>query len=293
MAELVGSFKDEAAGERFAALLDKAMASWPERDDCEVTTAFGSTAVSITRESGQGVPLVLLPGGASTIAGWAEPAEAWRADRPVVAIDTVWDAGRSVQQAPVADGPDAAAWLEETLSGLGLDSIHLLGFSYGGWAALNQAVERPGRLRSVTALEPVVSLAGMPLAAWWQMLRMLSGDPDRCRAYLAWVRRGRLPAAPMLDLLLSAQLDFVRRGTPRPRRITPSQWRQIAVPLMVVLGEHSPLIPSRAAGILRRRAPTAELHVLPGTGHTVTTDAPEATTGLVADFLVRHDGHDD
>lgn len=290
MAETVGAFKDEQARKRFETLLDRALTAWPERDDHEVATAFGTTAVSVTRESGPGVPLVLLQGGSGTIAGWARLADRWRQNRPVIAIDTVWDAGRSVQRHPVTDGADTAAWLDETLAGLGLEQVHLLGYSYGGWAALNQAVERSARLRTVTAIEPVRSITGMPAHAWWQMLRMLTGGEDRRRAYLAWVRGGVLPESPMLDLLLSAQSDFVRRGTPLPRRLTRSQWHSIATPVMVALGGRSPLIPPRAAPTLRRRAPRAEVHLLPEASHTVIADAPEETISLVDGFIARHDG---
>lgn len=62
---------------------------------------------------------------------------------------------------PTGFGP-GARWLEEVLSGLGLDRVHLLGTSIGGWAAVNLAVRHRGRVASLTLLDPVMTLDGVP-----------------------------------------------------------------------------------------------------------------------------------
>ncbi|CAM5617364.1 hypothetical protein SALBM311S_08681 [Streptomyces alboniger] len=67
-------------------------------------------------------------------------------DRPVYAVDTPGDPGRSVQREPIHQPERAAQWLDETLSGLGLERVRLVGSSYGGWLALNRAHRRPKRL---------------------------------------------------------------------------------------------------------------------------------------------------
>src|SRR5207245_1561746 len=80
------------------------------------------------------------------------------ASHPVYAIDTITDPGRSSQSAPVRNGEDLAAWLAEVLDALHLDRVHLVGLSYGGWLALNQAHRSSNRIASVTAVDPVGAL---------------------------------------------------------------------------------------------------------------------------------------
>ncbi|WP_406389757.1 alpha/beta fold hydrolase [Streptomyces sp. NBC_00887] len=58
------------------------------------------------------------------------------------------------------------AWLDETLAALGLDRVHLVGASYGGWLALNQAHRRPDRLASVTLLDPGGLEVGLRFFVW-------------------------------------------------------------------------------------------------------------------------------
>lgn len=288
--EHVGRFKDDSSRARFLSVFENAMAAWPERVDRLVETSFGSTMVSTTRQAGDAAPVVLLQGGGSTVAAWAPFAEAWSRDRPVIAIDTVWDAGRSIQSRLVTDGADAAIWVDETLAGLGVDHAHLVGYSYGGWIALNQAVQSSERLLSVTAIEPPGTITGMPIGAWWRMLRMLRGDEQQYRAYLSWVRGGRLPDSAMLDVLLSARTDFVQRGTPRPRRITRSQWRDLDTSVSVILAGRSRFISSNAAtAILRRDAPQADVEVLSEASHAVLVDEPRRIIEHFRQFAERHE----
>jgi|SRR5690625_3575037 len=189
-------------------------------------------------------------------------------ERPVIAIDTVWDAGRSVQTRPVLDGKESATWLDETLAGLGVDQAHLVGYSYRAWVALNQAVEAPTRVRTVTAIEPCGTITPLPVGAWIRMIGMLLGGERQHRGYLRWVRGGRLPDSTMLELLLSARSAFRQFGSPRPRLVSAEQWSELRMPLTVVLGGRSRLVAAAAAEEkLRREVPKAEVEVLSDASH--------------------------
>ncbi|MFV0533740.1 MAG: alpha/beta fold hydrolase, partial [Cumulibacter sp.] len=176
-------------------------------------------AYSTTMRTPTSAPLVLLQGDGSTAAIWTNLAATWTQNRPITAIDTIWDAGRGLQPAPIPDGAHAAAWLAEVVDGLGYDCFHLLGYSYGAWLALEFASRHSDRLHTCTAIEPPAAIAPIPLTAWWRILRMIVGGERAFRSYLSWVRGGVLPDAASLELLLSAQRDFTPRGSPPPRAL--------------------------------------------------------------------------
>ncbi|WP_434175733.1 alpha/beta fold hydrolase [Brachybacterium conglomeratum] len=290
MADPVGAFRDDAARARFLLAFDRAMSSWPDRTDHTVQTSYGRTAVSASTAARDRTPALLLPGGGSTIAAWGPFVRAWETDRQVFAVDTIWDAGRSVQTRPLPTGVEVAAWLEETLDGIGLEKVHLVGFSYGGWVALNQLVRNPARLQSVTAIEPPGSLAGIPWRTWARMLLMLLGDEERYLSYLSWVRGGKLPESPALDVLLAGKREFAPRGTPRPERVTTAQWRDLRTPLTVVIGGRSHFVPRRAVAAVRRTAPSVRVEVFPHASHAALVDEPDAIKNLVGSFM---EGTDD
>ena len=60
----------------------------------------------------------------------------------------------SVQRAPLAPPASCAAWLDELLAQLSDRPAHLVGQSYGGWVAMNQALRASGRVASITLLDP-------------------------------------------------------------------------------------------------------------------------------------------
>ena len=115
----------------------------PER--LTVETEVGSTVVY--HWPGTGVPVLLLHGMGATSLMWAGCIKAM-AGREVYAVDTPGDVGRSTQRVAYRDAAHLAEWLDETLARLDGGPAHLVGASYGGWLALNQAVRHRRRLRS-------------------------------------------------------------------------------------------------------------------------------------------------
>lgn len=97
-------------------------------------------------------------------------------DHVLYAIDSMGEAGRSVQTRPIPDEQANADWLDEVLAGLGHERYHLVALSRGGWLALNQAIRAPGRVARVTAFDPggfFKSTAAVRLSLLTGLLAML------------------------------------------------------------------------------------------------------------------------
>ena len=129
-----------------------------------------------------------------------------RKHRSVIGVDLLGEAGLSVQDEPITGPDDEAQWLDEALAGLGLDRVHLMGVSIGGWTAVNYASRRPGRAASLVLLDPVFTFAPITVkAVLVSPVLFLPGVPQALRRSSAQLdlrrcRRRRLAARGRPDL---------------------------------------------------------------------------------------------
>jgi pimeloyl-ACP methyl ester carboxylesterase len=213
------------------------------------------------------------------------------AERPVYALDTPGDPGRSVQRAPLHRPEDAAQWLEEALAGLGLDRVHLVGTSYGGWLALNQAHRRPDRLASVTLLDPGgLEKVGLRFFAWIFVSLFATFAPKALRPRLAsWLEQPVL-VMPELRTMIRTAVRAYRIRRPAPRPLSDADLSTIRTPLYLVLGKRSLLLhPRRQAERVPRLIPGARAEILSGTGHGPQIDHAQETNRRMLAFMASVD----
>jgi len=162
-----GSWVSDAAREKFMAAYERTFALWPQPvEEFDVETATATTRVHAYRPHPDGAAIVLLSGAGGNAAAWFPHVAALAEDGPVYGIDMPGDANPSVPRAPLAPADACAAWLDELLGKLSDRPAHLVGFSYGGWVAMNQAIRAPGRVASITLLDPA-GLTKLDARFWW------------------------------------------------------------------------------------------------------------------------------
>lgn len=198
---------------------------------------------------------------------------------------------RSVTVAEQAEG--AASLLEH----LKLDSAHWIGASYGGEVGLYLAIEHPKRLRSLIVADSVdrvdANLAGR-VNAWLAAAR--SGDP------------GLLFRVCLLDIFSP---DYVRdhaRAIEAARRqfhklnltsvvhllerfgeLELPHLDRIRAPVLLLCGELDTLKPPRAMQAMADRIPQAEYLTVPGAGHALSLEKPEAFMTACLGFLTKQE----
>src|SRR5271154_1200943 len=150
-----GSWIDDAARERFMVAYERVFALWPQPcEEFDIETATATTRVHAYRPHPDGAPVVLLTGAGGNAAAWFPHVAALAGDGPVYGIDLPGDPNPSIARAPMTPPENCAAWLDEVLGKLSDRPAHLVGFSYGGWVAMNQAIRAPARVASITLLPP-------------------------------------------------------------------------------------------------------------------------------------------
>ncbi|MFD4366633.1 alpha/beta fold hydrolase [Rhodococcus sp. NPDC058521] len=286
----IGRFTNEEAKTEFFRLYDTAEASWPVPSTAvDVNTSFGTTRV---RKSGrgEGAPVVLLPGIGGNGLAWRRFIEALARDHVVYTPDVIGWAGRCVQTAPLHNAEDVARWMDETITGLGEDRVHLAGNSLGAWLSGATAVYRPARIASLTLIEPSAATFAKP--SWGLLLKFLRAGirptPDRMREFNTWL----MPRAELDDEEFAVAMAAVkfRMGMPWDRKFTDEQLSSIAAPSLVLFGAETVVgDPELAADRARAFIPNVETEIYPGIGHDLLWANPEV---VIPRFLRFADSHD-
>ena len=202
--------------------------------------------------------------------------------------------------------PGYAAWLGAALEQLGIERVHLVLHDFGGPIGLAWAAGAPERLASITLLDTGV----LPGYRWHRLARIwrtpVLGEIFQAtatrRAFRFLVSRSEPQGLPraFLDRMYDHYDRRTRRAVLRLYRATddPSalsaqvieRLRPHDVPALVIWGEHDAYLPASYAVRQREAFPSADVHVLPTSGHWPFVDAAPVVERLLVDFLsgVRH-----
>jgi pimeloyl-ACP methyl ester carboxylesterase len=261
-----GSWVSDAAREKFMAAYERAFALWPQPyEEFDVETATATTRVHAYRPKAAGAPVVLLHGAGYNASGWYPHVAALAEVGPVYGIDLPGDANPSVPRAPLTTPAACAAWLDELLSKLGDRPAHLVGLSYGGWVAMNQAIRAPGRVASITLLDPAGLTRLDARFYWWLTISGLASlTPLPLRRRLARWLDAPAMLEPDLMTLMWAGIRGYRAEPKKTGVLTDDELRAITVPVLLITGARSALLTPAEARDRASLMPHAEVAIVPG-----------------------------
>jgi len=262
----VGTWVSEAAREKFIAAYERAFKLWPQPcEELDLETATATTRVHAYRPHPGGKPVVLLNGAGYNAAGWYPHVAALAGHHPVYGIDMPGDPNPSVARAPLTPPASCAAWLDELLSQLSDGPAHLVGMSYGGWVAMNQAVRAPERVASITLLDPA-GLTKLDARFWWWLsisgLASLTPMPLR-RRLARWLDSPAMLEQELMTVMWAGSRGY--RMEPKfPGILTDDELRAITVPVLLITGARSAMLTPAEARARGGLIPHAEVAIVPG-----------------------------
>lgn len=280
----------QVARRRFDRAYDAVLARWPEPPVAlDVPSIYGQTWVHICGPP-EGPPVLLLPGAGATSTVWFATVGALAERHRVFAPDLIGDAGRSVLSGvPIRHVSTQIDWLDTLRESLGLYRFSLVGHSYGGWLALNYALNSPTQVSALSLVDPTDSFVGL---TWSYRLRaapvLLWPTARRMRRLLQW-EAGDLTLDPDWLDLASAGADLPRPKLVLPRRPSRQQLRRLTVPTQVlVAGKSQAHDPWRLVAAVRRSMPNAEVVVLDeASHHTLPQDHSDRLNPYLTEFVGR------
>jgi pimeloyl-ACP methyl ester carboxylesterase len=283
----IGGFTDDAAASEYHGSYARVRAQWPSAsEDLYVPTRFGTTHVI---RHGTGTPVVLLPGSGATAANWSPNAAALGQRHMVIAVDTLGYPGLGNHTAPFSGPADLGVWLVDLLDGLGLDTAHVGGLSYGAWASMQLAWHAPARVESLLLLEPAGnSLGRPPLRSLPALLRLLAARSEGAYERFGRVVEGGWPNDRDRQRLVDFGMAHYRAAVPMIRYASDEQVRRLVRPTLLVLGGAS--IVHRPRQVLARAEallPDVHAEIIPGAPHPLTETHADLVNAKLLAFLAR------
>ncbi len=265
-----------------------------------MTASATTTPALHMYRTGSGEPLVLLHGLGESLVGWRPVIEALAAEYDVIALDFPGFGGSaSLDDGVSPNSANLAAAVEDTLTGLGITSYHVAGYSLGARIAIELA--KSDRVLSVIAMAPdgmgtpleriggfVALVAGRSVAMTLApMAELLSLTPVGRSVFFAGSRSlpWQLTRADAKQLLTGyAESPAYEKANWASLFDMPMHLGAITQPTLLLQGTSDPLMGPQ---IMRYQAciPGAQLRWLPGANHVPISDDPRAVGSHMLDFL--------
>jgi 3-oxoadipate enol-lactonase len=188
---------------------------------------------------------------------------------------------------------DAVAFIEA----LDVGAVHFVGLSMGGFIGMRLASRRPELLKSLTlmctsadtesnrlkySLMTLVFQLGGRKLIHKRLMKVLFGktflsDPGRQSEKERWSQH-LLHLPTTISKSVSAVIH--RSGVA-------DELSTIELPVLILAGEEDMAIPVEKARSLHERITGSVLHIIPGSGHSITIEQPDVVNRLMEEFLSR------
>lgn len=248
-------------------------------------------------ESGEGAPLVLIPGFGNGLWIWFKQIEAFSRHFRAITFDPRGISRSEAKDLPVSIrmiADDVAALLEA----LALESAHILGASFGGFVAQEFALAYPQMLRRLilcctsyggpshvppplTTLQAIASTKGLNTERRVRENLLLAFSPGYLEENQSEVEhvielreRNPVPEHAYLHQLQAAILfDAEARVS------------EIRAPTLIITGDEDIIVPFENSRNLAARIPSAKLAVIEGGSHTFFIERADEFNRAVIEFL--------
>jgi len=242
---------------------------------------------------GQGPPLTLVHGVASSLESWDKIASSLSRRYRVIRYD-LRGHGRTATPAGPYAIEDFAADLRALLVALDVAKTHVVGFSLGGLIAQSFALAHAARLDKLVIVSAVANKSAQALARLKQRADAIDRNGVSSvmgPAVERWFTPEFREAHPeLIKQRIQRYLETDPRGFAAAYRTfmegdLGEQLHLIKAPTLVMTGEHDPGSSAAMAKFMHEQIGGSHLHIIPRLRHNVLLEAPDVIAEKIEAFL--------
>ena len=282
---------EAAVARAYEAVMD----AWPiDYEELDVATSFGDTHV-VAGGPHDGPPVVLLHALFATATSWYRNVEALSHQYRTYCVDVIGEANKSTPTRPITSMDDFLQWFDELLDRLEIDTLFLVGNSYGGFTAAYFAMKLPERVRKLVLVGPASTIhamrpfmfhmfvpKGLYMAAPW-----LPGSGRVMSASVNWMHAGLARDPIWASLFIETMKHGKLINRVFPRVYEKEELAEISAPVLLILGDREVIYGDLDAAIQAGKdlIPDVEVAVMPSAHHITALAAPEAVNQELLRFF--------
>jgi len=271
-------------------------------------------------EAGEGEPVILVHGIPTDYRAWSGQIGPFSRKYHVIAYSRrLAQPNRNEMDYEKSTVENNSADLVSLIQHLGFSSVHLVGHSYGGFAAAYCASRNPALIQTLTLIEPAVSTMLLKnLKSRSEFIGLLLAHPSIAISAARFQRGSLDPSLKAFregdfDAALRFNLDGImnRHGAfeqlSEPLRIMTEENERtvgelmaevpvfgreeastISAPTLLIHGTDSPKVLHAIVDRLRKAVPNSETSIISGAAHFPHFEKPQEFNDLVLGFLAKH-----
>jgi pimeloyl-ACP methyl ester carboxylesterase len=298
MSNLPSAFKSPKGEAEYMAAYEATMQLWPvPYESMDIQSRFGSTHLVICGPK-DAPPLVLLHCFFTSLTVWAYNIADFSRYYRVYALDMMGQPSKSIPDQPISNREEMAEWLTGILDALGIRQTDLVGYSYGGFAALNYAIRAPDRIKKLILLSPAGGL--VPLWKQFYIRGMLSAALSSLSQYttnILWFNwffyklnlknENTQRIFNRLSNQFALGMKYFRMGTTvLPFTYKDEELRSVKSPTLLLIGKQEALYdPVAAIERAKKLIPNIQTELIPQASHDLPVSKAEIVDQKILKFL--------
>lgn len=307
MKNLPSPFRSAKGEAEYMAAYEASMRLWPAPyETMDIPSRFGRTHLVVNGPN-DAPPLVLFHCFFTSLTVWAYNIADLSREYRVYALDMMGQPGKSIPDQPISNRHEMAEWVTALLDALAISQTDVVGYSYGGFAALNYAILAPDRLNKLILLSPAGGF--VPLKTQFYLRGMLNSlvpsivpglSHFASNSLLRWMfyepslrdeSTRRIFDCSLEQFTLGTRHFRLNKSFVLPTTYKDEELRSVRIPTLLLIGQQEALCdPAAAVERAKRLIPDITTELIPEAGHGMPVSHHEVVDRRILPFLQESGG---